>query len=403
MNQLVNESEQFVHDICRKSFLSLWSYANPLGKASKELCDILIVCDPDVIVISVKDVRVTDSGNISTDWTRWKKRAIDASIKQIYGAERWLEGASHVVRSDGTVGIALPKTSVRRVHRIAVALGGEGKTPLRFGDFGKGYVHVFDKISVEIIMGEVDTIEDFIQYLMAKEDLLRSGRKTLFNGGEEDLLALYLHEGRQFPNAFDLVVVDDDLWAGFKNSEEYKAKKEADEISYNWDRLIELLCNDILRGNLEFGPDLNESEIAVRTMARENRFGRRLTGKSFMEFYELACQKTVRARMAPGNSDVTYVFLAMPHGEDRQYRVAELFGRCFVACGLNQERKVVVGLATEQYEEGKGFSFDLVHIHKETWSEEDRNHFSYLQTEFGYFKNPKFTESQEDEYPINVT
>ena len=97
MNQLFNKSEQLVYDICKKSFLSLWSYANPLGKESKELCDTLIVCNPDIIIISVKDIRITDSGDISTDWKRWRKRAIDASAKQIYGAERWIESASHVI------------------------------------------------------------------------------------------------------------------------------------------------------------------------------------------------------------------------------------------------------------------------------------------------------------------
>ena len=70
MNQLFNESEQLVYDICKKSFLSLWSYANPLGKNLKELCDVLIVCDPDIIIISVKDISITDSGDISTDWKR---------------------------------------------------------------------------------------------------------------------------------------------------------------------------------------------------------------------------------------------------------------------------------------------------------------------------------------------
>jgi hypothetical protein len=82
MHQLFNESEQLVYDICRKSFLSLWSYANPLGKNSKELCDTLIVCDPDIIIISVKDVRITDSDDISIDWKRWRKRAIDDSANR---------------------------------------------------------------------------------------------------------------------------------------------------------------------------------------------------------------------------------------------------------------------------------------------------------------------------------
>ena len=127
MNQLFNESEQLVYDICENSFFSLWSYANPRGRNSKELCDTLIVCDPDVIIISVKDVRITDSGDISTDLKRWHKRAIDASAKQIYGAERWIQEASHVIRSDGSVGITLPEKRNARIHRVAIALGVEGE------------------------------------------------------------------------------------------------------------------------------------------------------------------------------------------------------------------------------------------------------------------------------------
>jgi hypothetical protein len=47
--EAVNDSEQFVYDICSKSFLSLWSYINPQGKTpGKELCDVLVVCNPHV-------------------------------------------------------------------------------------------------------------------------------------------------------------------------------------------------------------------------------------------------------------------------------------------------------------------------------------------------------------------
>ena len=399
MNQLFNESEKIVYNICKKSFLSLWSYANPLGKDSKELCDILIVCDPDIIIFSVKDVQITDSGDISTDWKRWHKRAIDASINQIYGAERWIKGASHIIRSDGSIGIKLPAQDVRRVHRIAIALGNQGKAPIKFGNLGKGFVHVFDKISLSIIMGELDTIEDFVEYLSSKERLYISGKKTFFHGGEEDLLSLYLHKGQQFPDEFDMLVIDDNLWEVFKDSQHYRAKKEADTISYAWDRLTEVLCKDILHGNLEFGPELNDSEIAVRTMVRENRFGRRLLGQSFMEFYKLASQKKVRSRIALVNSNVTYVFLAMPHGKDREYRKAELGGRCLVARGLNKDRSTVVGLATERYEEGKGFSFDLVYLNIPEWTRELQKQMEYAQKELGYFASPRLLKIHEDEYP----
>jgi hypothetical protein len=91
-----------------------------------------------------------------TDWKRWHKRAIAESVQQIYGAERWIKTATGVIRHDDLPGLALPGQSVRRVHRVAVALGSEGKVPIRFGDFGKGFVHVFDERSLAIIMDELN-------------------------------------------------------------------------------------------------------------------------------------------------------------------------------------------------------------------------------------------------------
>ena len=95
-------------------------------------------------------------------WRRWRKKAIEQSASQIYGAERWLGSAMHVTRSDGSQGLALPPLSERRVHPVAVALGSKGQAPIELGDFGKGFVHVF-RVHLDFI------------------------------GSEEDLLAYYLH------------------------------------------------------------------------------------------------------------------------------------------------------------------------------------------------------------------
>jgi len=213
------------------------------------------------------------------------------------------------------------------------------------------------------------------------------------------MLALYLHHGRKFPGEFDQYVIDDNLWSGFISKPEYKAKKEADSDSYIWDRIVSRLSDDILRGHIEFGPILSESEIALRIMTREDRFNRRMLGKAFNEFYELARQKKVRSRMVLGMSDVTYVFLVISHGEERKYRVAELGGRCFVARGIHRDRHTVIGLATERYEQGKGFSFDIMYQYKPTWTDEDQLRMEYAQKEFGYFATPQMKSVHEDEFP----
>jgi hypothetical protein len=82
MTEAVNDAEQFVYEVCTKSFLSLWSYINPQGKTpSKESCDVLVVCDPHVIVISVKDIQLKNTDKPIIDWNRWKRKAVDDSIK----------------------------------------------------------------------------------------------------------------------------------------------------------------------------------------------------------------------------------------------------------------------------------------------------------------------------------
>ncbi len=152
MPQKLNSSEEFVHWLCRRTFLSLWSYASPRGKKGKELCDILIVCEPDIVIISVKEISVKNSSAGGVAASRWSREAIAGSVKQIYGAERHLSGSDHVIRADGSDGLPLPQSSSRRIHRIAVAFGSEGDIPYTMGDFGKGFVHVMDERSIQIVL-----------------------------------------------------------------------------------------------------------------------------------------------------------------------------------------------------------------------------------------------------------
>src|SRR5437870_9730908 len=101
----VNSSEAFVLQVCEHSFLSMWCYNNPLHKEGKELCDILVVCDPHLIIISVKACELNAEKDTSVAHTRWKKKAIGNSIKQIFTAERWLKSKACVTRKHGSRGL----------------------------------------------------------------------------------------------------------------------------------------------------------------------------------------------------------------------------------------------------------------------------------------------------------
>lgn len=411
-NTGLNETERLVYRLCRKSFLSLWSYANPQGKTpGKELCDILVVCEPDVIIFSVKEVAFIEEGDELVNQTRWSKRAIEESVKQIYGAERWINSTTHVIRSDGKQGLPFPEPAVRRVHRVAVALGGKGKVWKSFGDFGKGFVHVFDERSLEIVMNELDSITDFIKYLYDKEAMYRSGTQTIFNGGgEEDVLALYLHQNRVFPTdqepgRSDTIILGDDLWEIFSRKPEYLRKKKADKDSYIWDSLLEVYCRDVLNENLEIGSSVTELEKVARTMARENRFNRRMLGSSLKEFMRrsdprMPKEQRIASRMVPSFSGVVYVLLTRPHGYDRELRARELWLRCYVARGINSYKyDTVIGIATEEPVKGKGYTLDTVFLRMKDWTEGDRRKVSAIQKELGYFQKPEETHVHVDEYP----
>lgn len=379
----------------------------PQGKErGKELCDILVVCDPDIVIFSIKDIGFKKASDPAVGWERWRKKAIDASCKQIYGAQRWIDSATNIITKDGEKGLAFPDPSRRRVYRVAVALGSEGEVPLTFGDFGKGFVHIFDEWSLDVVMNELDTISEFVKYLADKEALYARGAMTMFSsGGEEDLLAFYLHQGREFPEEPDFLVLDGDLWSTVTKKPEWGRRKDADQISYAWDRLIETLYEDFRSRNLLVSDhpfsatSLTETELILRVMAREDRFNRRVLSEKFFEFLTLAQSENHRARVVPSLSGVKYVFLARPFGEDQQYRMAELAGRCFVARGLIPDARTVIGIATERPEAGNGHSLDALYLDKPEWTDEDHRHLEYLQREFGYFAKPRQTLLHGSEYP----
>lgn len=392
-------SEALVSELCRKSFLTLWSEANPIARPGKELCDILVVCAPHVVIFSVKEIAFKETDDRRIDWKRWHKKTIENSAKQIYGAERWIRSASRVIRSDGSLGLRLPISSELIVHRVAVALGGRGEVPIQQGDFGKGFVHVLEDTALRVVLRELDTITDFVDYLAAKEQLFNRA-SVLMDGQEEDILALYIHQSRQFPVEPDMLVIGDDLWRRITKKPEWKARKDADRESYVWDGLIETLYQ--LDAPTKPNPvDAQDTlEAALRVMARENRFNRRSLAQSFNEFMGEAAKQRVRSRISPSLSNVRYVFLASGRDEDREARRNELVLRCFVARGLpNFSGDTVVGLATERYLPNAGFSLDAVLFKTPQWTTADQGALEKIQNDLGYFSSPRLSRMTGDEFP----
>jgi hypothetical protein len=302
-----------------------------------------------------------------------------------------------VVTADGQASLSFPDLSRRRVHLVAAALGGKREGPFGQGDFGKGFVHVFDERSLDIVLSELDTITDFVQYLIDKEAFTR--RPTGIVGTDEDILAMYLRQNRTFPADCDVFVVDDTCWAGFSREPGYLAKKEEDRQSYNWDYLIELLSQEFREGYLQSGLTLSDVEQVVRVMAREQRFNRRVLAKQLADFLASARQGQTRARIMRSDSGVTYMFLRCTRDEPEKYRLMELHMRCLIARGGTGVGATVVGITVVESNTEPGFSLEVMHLHHPVWTEEDAALAAEAQCRTGYFANPVLTHAHEAEYP----
>ena len=398
--QPANKSEAFVLAVSRRSFLSLWCDGNPQGKnPSKELCDVLVVCDPHVIIISVKEVHYQSDKAPDVASQRWEREAIDASVKQIYGAERWLARATRVIRKDGSPGLFLPPLETRRIHRIAVAIGGEGEVPIKSGDLGKGYVHVLTELGFQDLLTELDTITDLVDFLTAKEAFTSAGCTTLVLGPENNILGCYLLNDKKFPSGADLLMIDDTFWPGLTEREDYKRRKEADRISYDWDRLIELYVgpNRELFGEAE--EQLTGMERALRAMAREHRLSRRMLASAMRDFVEQAMNSPLRSRTLCGDSGVIYVLVFFKLTEDGKMRLAVLNDRIALARHTIGKGNTVIGFGFVKSEADTIAVCELGYLDVSEWSALDDARAEKLKAERNFEARLTRRSETEREYP----
>ena len=351
----ITDSERYLKKLCERTFLSLWSYPNVYrdqGGAAKgdgkEVCDLLVVFENHIIIFSDKDCAFPDSGDLTKDWSRWFRRAVKKSADQVWGAERWIRNHPDRLFVDRACEhefpIDLPDPDEAVFHRIVVAHdssdmcrqefgGGSGSLildstitgtahyeanangirPFAVGDLDpdKGYVHVLDDTTLDIVLGALDTITDFVEYLTRKEAFIRSGR-AIMAAGEEDLLAFYLsdideNEQHAFvvPPNVSAVYIDEGRWHDFERSSQRRAQLEANEVSYAWDALIEQFAGHIIGGTQYYRSHegINHSERTIRLLAREPRTRRRMLATSLLEVVGRSCRSraNVAATCSPRN------------------------------------------------------------------------------------------------------
>jgi hypothetical protein len=119
-----------------------------------------------------------------------QRKEVDASIKQIYGADRCLSSATHEIRNDGSLGLALPPGASRKGAPDRSRARGRGQVPHGSGDAGKEFVHVMNQESFTEVLNELDTIPDLTEYLAATEACAEGGCSIVMGGSKADLLGL---------------------------------------------------------------------------------------------------------------------------------------------------------------------------------------------------------------------
>ncbi len=450
-----NESEKYLANLCSKTFLSLWSYPNVYtdeGKKNvnsdgKELCDLLVVFNHHVIIFSDKDIGFKDTGNIEVDWGRWVKRAVLKSANQLYGAENWIKERTNRIYLDpkckDKFPLDFPSTELIKIHRIAVAknatkrfssiVQGSGSliiNPLITGDehlknpfmigipiSNKPYIHVFDDVALNVVLNELDTISDFIDYLEKKEEFITSG-KLISAAGEEDLLGHYLMsaEKDRDPGFYiehnHKAIILEGQYESLIKLPQYHRGKEFDRISYFWDGFIEHFARHALGGTLlyENKHPLSDATLGLQVMASEKRVARRVLSNSILEKLEITPpqKNAVRIMVSPTNPNHAYVWLIFPippqaqsYEDYRHYRKECLYIYCTSTKLLYPDCNIIVGVATEPRDGGGGE--DMIYLDTNSWeaadyeqAEQDRKTFRVLLPE-----NVQQFSGVEYQYPVN--
>lgn len=426
----ITPSERYLQQLCEKSFLKMWSYPGVYrdqasgngARDGKEVCDLLVIFGNHILIFSDKYISFPDTGDIQVDWSRWVKRAVLDSAKQIYGAERWIKQHPDRIFIDSKCSqplpLVLPDPNEVIFHRVVVAHGarescmqyfdgGSGSLffdstvvgdehistpentcePFVIGQVNpqKGFIHILDDTSLDIILSTLDTIRDFSSYLEKKERVIAKV-KSFSAAGEEEMLAWYLKDLNEkgehdfiFDDDYPRIFLDEGFWKNFSVSPARQTQIEANKISYAWDAIIEKFTFHILDDSQYFqtNENINYSEKAIRFMASEPRTRRRLLIQALFDKIENTPIDEIGVRVVNSTApnEPSYVFLLFPQQDYskenayRENRRKALYAYCIVTKYLNPSATDIIGFATETGNP-EFRSEDLFYINGRIWSEE---------------------------------
>lgn len=453
------KGEAQLERLAKRVFLDLWTHVTPWRPKSVdgklvpvELCDLLIVYRNVILIISEKDYAFPQSGDMTVRWDRWKKKSILKSADQAIGAKRWVLRNPHEVYVDRRLEYPIPNVPIdAEVHLVLLCRnsnsacleyfsGDTGTFCISADDIELGtpfvvnqrvqgtFVHVFCEASFELITRFIDTPEDFINYLRERNALFQSAASVQVKG-EEGLVAHYLKninaEGQhtlekiyRMASGNDMIYFDEDDFQTLYFDARFKRRLDADQISYQWDRLLNKFARNLREGT-SINPDgvsIGQRESGLRYLAMENRTERRLIMQGLSEWGEMFAERPnsaraiLRGQHASGER-VAYVFLQVDRDNEiseskynlyRQRRVSMLFAHMLGVLEKDKSIEVVIGLSFENiFRRYDRISEDIMFASRGAVEAEDWLWFESLCEELGHrpFANGELQEVSTSEYP----
>lgn len=443
----VTETERMLAEFCERSFLKLWSYPNPFkdSKNGHELCDLVAVFGDYVFIFFDRENQIPDVPDKDPQilWDRWKKNVIDRQVKTAHGAEQYIKSGRPIfldAKRTRPFPLAIdPQKAI--IHKIVVAHGAKEACERAsdqnvYGSLAISYcetdvnqtqpfiieidrrnpVHIFDNHNFSIVLGELDTVSDFSNYL---DEKLRAVAKfdSLLYCGEEDLLGHYLlnydEETKRHiigTNRDDVnsVMIGEGEWNDFIKTDLYKNTKEEDRISYFWDELIQRTCQNALNGTLGGNSDILRGQSAIFEMVKEPRFVRRALAdrirRTIMNFPDDPGQFTRQVTFLPSHlPDVGYVFFQLRVSEAYRKQPDYLDKRrtlLEIACGAAKNKfpqltKVIgIGMDAPKFA-GDTNSEDFILLPCETWPDDMRTYYEEQNREWKFFGTPQLEQYNE--------
>jgi hypothetical protein len=439
-------SEIFLEDVCDKCFFKLWGYPNLYKSKSKELCDFLVVFNNNILIFEVKGKK-WDCNNASwNDWNDWKKEVIEKGITQINEAEAWIKQKPTDIFLGRNSTKKIPINIVpedSRIFRFVIFDYGSNQTAINklcityrtnnkknsiitpffkdllhesFGVYhynGKKIIHFIDLKNLKTFLDELGTITDLLWYLEDKEQTIKES-DFIFCASELDLLGNYILNfdsesqrhfigySKQSSNERDevkLLWVERD-WNEYVSSESYVKKKQADEISYTWDSIIQEITDTAVKGSLTGNSDIYNLDSAVKEMAKEPRFIRRALCKEIkeaeVEFRE-SNENSAFYAFSSFFEKTIYIFLFIKplNGQTRQEffddHVMQLRRFTHIFASYNQEYDNVVGLSETFWQDESGVRSNITSniVKNKNISDDLRNKYKELFLPIIITKNSK--------------